>query len=220
MSVLNALEGRYSCRKFLSTTLSRTVINSLLETTQKTASWCNTQPWSIDVVSGESLRRLSDSLIEFASEGNLPNPDLAFPEQYLGLYRERRKVSGLQLYKSIGIEKGDIEKTRVQALENFYFFGAPHALLISTPKELGLYGALDCGLYISSFMLLAQELGINTIAQASVANYPDVIRQHVQIDVSRNFLCGISFGYGEETHPVNAYRTERESIENVVVFYD
>ena len=69
-------------------------------------------------------------------------------------------------------------------------------------------------------MLLAQDLGINTIAQAAVASYPDVIRQHVQIDINRYLLCGISCGYGEASHPVNRYRTERESIENVAVFYD
>jgi nitroreductase len=220
MSVQKALEGRFSCRKFAETPLPRTVINDLLKTVQKTASWCNTQPWSIDVISGESLKRLSDSLIQSASRGDVPNPDFDFPEQYSGVFRERRKVCGLQLYDSVGIQKGEVEKTKEQSLENFNFFSAPHALFISTPKELGLYGALDCGLYISSFMLLAQDLGINTIAQAAVASYPDVIRQHVQIDINRYLLCGISFGYGEESHPVNRYRTERESIENVAVFYD
>jgi nitroreductase len=123
------------------------------------------------------------------------------------------------LYESVGIQKGDVEKTQEQLLDNFRFFGAPHAVFISTPIDLGLYGALDCGLFISSFMLLAQELGINTIAQAAVASYPDIVRQHLKLDPGRNLLCGISFGYGEDSHPVNLYRTEREKIENVANFY-
>ena len=68
-------------------------------------------------------------------------------------------------------------------------------------------------------MLLAQESGINTIAQAAVASYPDIVRQHLSIESSRNLLCGISFGYGEDSHPVNSYRTEREAIENIANFY-
>jgi nitroreductase len=68
-------------------------------------------------------------------------------------------------------------------------------------------------------MLLAQELGINTIAQAAVASYPDIVRQHLKLDPGRNLLCGISFGYAEDSHPVNLYRTEREKIENVANFY-
>ena len=98
MSVQKALEGRFSCRKFAETPLPRTVINDLLKTVQKTASWCNTQPWAIDVISGESLKKLSDSLIQSASSGNVPNPDFDFPEQYSGVFRERRKVCGLQIF--------------------------------------------------------------------------------------------------------------------------
>lgn len=219
MQVTQALEKRFSCRKFKSNPVDDLILKNLLTDAQKTASWCNTQPWALDIVSGATLDGLSRSLVECAQRGDTPNPDIDFPKQYVGVFRDRRKVCGLQLYESVGIQKGDIEKTQEQLLDNFRFFGAPHAVFISTPIDLGLYGALDCGLFISSFMLLAQELGINTIAQAAVASYPDIVRQHLKLDPGRNLLCGISFGYGEDSHPVNLYRTEREKIENVANFY-
>ena len=219
MHVTQALEKRFSCRKFKSNPLDEIVIKNLLTDAQKTASWCNTQPWALDVVSGLTLDTLSRSLVESARRGDIPNPDIDFPKQYVGGFKDRRKVCGLQLYESVGIRKGDVEKTQDQLIDNFKFFGAPHVVFISTPIDLGLYGALDCGLFISSFMLLAQELGINTIAQAAVASYPDIVRQHLNLDPGRNLLCGISFGYGDESHPVNSYRTAREKIENVSNFY-
>ena len=96
-----------------------------------------------------------------------------------------------------------------QSLENFRFFGAPHVALITTEDELGVYGAIDCGLYVSNFMLAAQNLGVASIAQAALASYPDFIRGHFNLPPNRKFVCGISFGYADPAHPINSYRTAR-----------
>ena len=218
MSVIDALSNRYSCRRFKQDAVPIDLIHKILTAAQKTPSWCNTQPWDVHVVSGEALQTLSEKLEKRAASGATPNPDFLFPERYEGDYRDRRKVCGLQLYKSVGIEKGDAERTRDQALENFRFFAAPHVMFLTVPSELGVYGAVDCGLYVSSFMLVANELGVATIAQAALASYPDVVRDALNIGKERHLVCGISFGFEDTTHPINGYRTERESIASVVKF--
>jgi nitroreductase len=218
MSVIDALSNRYSCRRFKQDAVPIDLIHKILTAAQKTPSWCNTQPWDVHVVSGEALQTLSGKLEKQAASGVTPNPDFLFPERYEGDYRDRRKVCGLQLYKSVGIEKGDAERTRDQALENFRFFAAPHVMFLTVPSELGVYGAVDCGLYVSSFMLVANELGVATIAQAALASYPDVVRDALNIGKERHLVCGISFGFEDTTHPINGYRTERESIASFVKF--
>ncbi|MEK9964690.1 MAG: nitroreductase [Betaproteobacteria bacterium] len=218
MSVIDALSNRYSCRRFKQDAVPIDLIHKILTAAQKTPSWCNTQPWGVHVVSGKALQALSEKLEKQAASGATPNPDFSFPERYEGDYRDRRKVCGLQLYKSVGIEKGDAERTRDQALENFRFFAAPHVMFLTVPSELGVYGAVDCGLYVSSFMLVANELGVATIAQAALASYPDVVREALNIGKERHLVCGISFGFEDTTHPINGYRTERESIASVVKF--
>jgi len=218
MSVIDALSNRYSCRRFKRDAVPIDLIHKILTAAQKTPSWCNTQPWDVHVVSGEALQALSEKLEKQAASGATPNPDFSFPERYEGDYRDRRKVCGLQLYKSVGIEKGDTDRTRDQALENFRFFAAPHVMFLTVPSELGVYGAVDCGLYVSSFMLVANELGVATIAQAALASYPDVVREELNIGKERHLVCGISFGFEDLTHPINGYRTERESIASVVKF--
>ncbi|MEL0071031.1 MAG: nitroreductase [Betaproteobacteria bacterium] len=218
MSVIDALSNRYSCRRFKQDAVPIDLIHKILTAAQKTPSWCNTQPWGVHVVSGKALQALSEKLEKQAASGATPNPDFSFPERYEGDYRDRRKVCGLQLYKSVGIEKGDAERTRDQALENFRFFAAPHVMFLTVPSELGVYGAVDCGLYVSSFMLVANELGVATIAQAALASYPDVVRDALNIGKERYLVCGISFGFEDTTHPINSYRTERESIASVVKF--
>ena len=85
--------------------------------------------------------------------------DFPFPREYLGVYLERRRESGFQLYNSLGIARGDKAAYAKQALENYNFFGAPHVAIIHTDEALGVYGAIDCGAYVSNFMLAAQALG-------------------------------------------------------------
>ena len=103
-----------------------------------------------------------------------PGPIQTSPTQLPteGVYRDRRKVCGVQLYQSLGIGKDDRAAAAEQALENFRLFGAPHVAIVTTDEKLGVYGMLDCGLYAQSFMLAARDSGVDTIAQAALASYP------------------------------------------------
>ncbi len=215
-SVHDALRTRFSCRRFLRKSVAQETIESILATAQLTPSWCNTQPWQIIVLSGDEADRLREALHAHATSGARAKPDFPFPPEYAGIYRDRRKVCGVQLYQSLGIGKENQAAAAEQALENFRFFGAPHVLLITTPESLGVYGAIDCGLYISSFILAARERGIDTIAQAALASYPDWLREYFQLPAERKFVCGIAFGYADAGHPVNSYRTGRANIGDVV----
>ena len=59
MSVIEALSKRYSCRKFKSDELPGTLLSDLLVAAQKTASWCNTQPWSVHILSGDARGKVA-----------------------------------------------------------------------------------------------------------------------------------------------------------------
>ncbi len=212
----DALRSRFSCRRFLRTPVARETIESILATAQRTPSWCNTQPWEIVLLSGDETVRLRDKLFAHAKSGARANPDFAFPPQYAGVYRDRRKTCGVQWYQSLGIGRENRAAAAELALENFRFFEAPHVLFITTPESLGVYGAIDCGLYVSSFILAAREHGIDSIPQAALASYPDWLRAYFQLPAQRKFVCGIAFGYGDTAHPVNNTRTERADIAGVV----
>jgi nitroreductase len=218
--VKEALRSRFSCRRFLPKDVPRATIESILTTAQMTPSWCNTQPWQNILLSGQAVNHLADKLYAHAASGARAQPDFAFPTRYEGIYRDRRKVCGVQLYQSLGIGKDERDKAAEQALENFRFFGAPHVLLISTSDALGTYGAVDCGLYVCAFILAAREHGVDSIAQAAIASYPDVLRDHFDVGPDRKFLCAIPFGYADGAHPANAYRTERADLADVVDWRD
>ena len=211
---------RYSCRKYQDRPVPREDIDAILAVAQKTPSWCNTQPWQLILLSGEALEKFRGAMYAHAATGVPINPDFAFPPRYEGVYRDRRKVCGVQLYQALGIGREDKAAAAEQSLENFRFFGAPHLALITSEAELGTYGALDCGLYVANFMLAAGGLGVATIAQAALASYPDFIRGYFKLPENRKMVCGIAFGYADESHPINGYRTARAPVADSVLRYD
>jgi nitroreductase len=111
---------------------------------------------------------------------------------------------------------GDRAASGKQAMENFRLFGAPHMLLITSERDLGTYGAIDCGLYMGSVLLAAQSLGIGMIPQAALATYAPLMHDHFGIPDSRMVVVGASFGYADDCHPANAFRSRRAALEDVV----
>lgn len=212
------LAERYSCRAFKPEPVPRAVIERIVRTAQRTASWCNSQPWHATIISGAETERFRKAMYETAASGADAAPDFPWPREYLGVYLARRRESGFQLYDAVGIAKGDKVAAAKQALENFNFFGAPHVAIITTTEPLGVYGAVDCGAYVSNFMLAAQALGIGSIAQAALARRSDVVRDHLKLADDRRVVCGISFGYAAHDNVINSYRTSRAPLSEAVTF--
>jgi nitroreductase len=216
----NLLAQRFSCRAFMPDPVPRAVIERLLNAAQKTASWCNSQPWQLVIASGAATRKFRDALYPVAASGAPLNGDFPFPREYRGVYLERRRESGFQLYNTLGIARGDKAAYQKQALENFNFFGAPHVAIITSDEALGVYGAVDCGGYVNNFMLAAQALGLATVPQAALAFHSQVVRKHFGLGDDRRVVCGISFGFPDRDHKVNSYRTSRASLADAVTFVD
>ncbi|HEV2153829.1 nitroreductase [Bradyrhizobium sp.] len=214
------LNERYSVRAFLPREVDRATIEHVLTTAQRTASWCNSQPWQVIIASGEAKERFRQSIYKEASGGLGDDYDFTPPREYVGVYLDRRRESGFQLYNTLGIPRGDRSGYAKQALENYNFFGAPHVAIIHTNEPLGIYGAIDCGAYVSNFMLAAQALGLGTIPQAALARHSGLIRRHFNLPDDRRVVCGISFGYADNAHKVNSYRTSRATVADTVTFVD
>lgn len=208
---------RYSCRAYLDTPVPRPVIERILRVAQRTASWCNAQPWKLWITSGEETERLRQALLEAVD--NVPaQPDYEWPREYLGVHLDRRRECGLALYESVGIARDDKQAAQQQARENFRLFGAPHALIVTCEALLGDYAAIDSGAYAASFMLAARAMGVASIAQASLAARPDLLRRHFGMAESDRVVFGISFGYADEQHPINQFRTTRAGLADAVVW--
>lgn len=217
---INALRrlifGCATCRAYLQEQVPEEVIRSIVDLARGTASWCNTQPWDLVITSGDSTDRFRDALMAQVRQHPGLDSDFPFPDEYRGVYLDRRRQSGLQLYEALGIGRGDKERRESQSLENFRLFGAPHVAIVTVPEELGTYGAVDAGGFVSSFLLSAQAHGVATTPQAALAMQSGFIREYFAIAEGRKVVCGISFGYADRAHPVNGYRTERAGVDDIL----
>jgi nitroreductase len=213
------LKKRYSCRGFLPREVPRSTIERLLEVAQRTPSWCNAQPWQVHIASGAATERFRQALLAHVP-GKPASAEFEFPREYRGVYLERRRECGFQLYDAVGVAKGDRAASARQGMENYRLFGAPHALIVTTDEALGVYGVLDCGAWVNNFMLAAAAEGVASIAQAALATHPDAVRAFFNIGPERRIVCGMSFGYEDAAHPANTFRTRRAKTEEVATWLD
>lgn len=213
------LDARWSCRAFLDTPVPADLVGEMFDLAQRTASWCNTQPWHAHVVSGEAIVRFAETLTEHARENEI-TPDLPMPDAYVGVYKERRREAGYRLYASLGINREDLDRRAAQHLRNFEFFGAPHVAVITTDRNQGVYGAVDCGAYVANVLNAATSLGIATIPQAAIAMHSEPVRRFLDLPDDRLVVCAISFGFADLDDPVNGFRTSRGSAADAVTYLD
>ena len=210
------LRQRYSCRSFRENPVPRETIEAVLASAQRTGSWCNVQPWAVVVTSGNATDRVRTALHAAAAASEKATMELPPPAEYRGIYLDRRRAAGFGLYAALGIARDDRAARERQMLENYRMFRAPHLALISSPRELGTYGAIDCGAYIANFLLAATAHGLGTIAMASITRYPAILRGALPVPESHNLVAGIAFGYACGDAPANAFRTDREDVAGAV----
>ena len=209
------MKSRFSCRGFLAKAVEQKFIDQIIETAQKVPSWCNSQPWQVIFLREKTRELLSEKLV-YSADQAFETPDIDFPKRYAGVYKTRRSTCGWQLYNAVGVQKGDREGASQQMAKNYEFFGAPHVAIITTPKDLGAYGVLDCGAFITAFTLAAAAIGVSSIPQAAIAGRAPIVREVLNIEVDRDVLCAISFGFAYKDNPANSFRTQRADLDEFV----
>ncbi len=217
-TLTSLLESRWTCRAYTPEAVPEETVTALLAAAQRSASWCNTQPWQVEVVSGPALEELRTALLEHVLSAP-QSPDLPWPAGYPGAYGDRRRTCGFQLYDALDIARDDKDARVVQMLKNFEFFGAPHVAIVHTPSALGPYGAVDAGLWLQSFLLGAEALGLGAAPQAALASYGAFFRERFGLGEDRMVVFGVSFGFPDRDAPVNGFRTERAEVVDAARFH-
>jgi nitroreductase len=221
METLDAIRLRASTRAFLDQPVDRALIETLLEAARWAPSGVNTQPWQVVVVTGLTKEKLSLALAAARASGTPDNPDYAYyPAVWLEPYKSRRKACGLALYQAQGIALEDAQKRKAAWLDNYRFFGAPVGLLFFLDNTLATGSWVDMGMFIQNVMLAAVDRGLATCPQASIAEYPDIVRALLHIPAQRALVCGMSLGYADASAAVNHYRTARAAVDTFTQWHD
>ncbi len=220
MSLTDLLKKRVSIRAFLDKPVPEEILKKIFTDAQLSPSNCNVQPWQIYVVSGEKKEALKERLLQTVMSGKMPNPDFDWKVKYEGVHRDRQFGSANALYSTMGIERTDKRARAAAMVRNWTFFDAPHALFFTMERYLNIMGAVDMGIYAQTLTLLMTEHGISSCMQGALGQFPDPVRELLGIPDNLGILFGMSFGYADESAAVNKTKTDREPLENSVVFFN
>lgn len=217
MNVSEAICTQRTTRAFKSTPVAEEVIQEVLELARLAPSNSNTQPWRIDIVSGAARDRLKQAIHAEMQAGIKPYP--VFPPGGSGLkgrYKERQRECAYQYFGAVGIDKEDKVARRNLSLQNYEFFGAPHAAFLSYPQTMHRANALDIGIFLQTLMLLFVERGIASCPQGALATYPNPVKAMLPVPEENAILCGLSFGYPDTDAQINSAQAKmgREPVEN------
>ena len=220
MNILEAIKARHSTRAFLEKPVERETLQAILETASWAPSGVNTQPWKVVVLGKEKIHTLSEALIAARANRTEANPDYNYyPDQWKEPYLSRRRNTGLKLYRALGIGPKDKQQQLEAWSRNYRFFDAPTGLLFFIERGMQTGSWMDMGMFMQSIMLAAKEFELDTCPQASLAEYPDIVRAQLGIDNNLLLLAGMAIGYADLTSPVNQYRLPRESVDSFTQWY-
>jgi len=220
MNVKEALQQRKSTRAFLDKEVEPEKINTILDAARHAPSGVNTQPWQVAVVSGETKQKLQGKIEATFRGGDKGKADYPYyPTEWLEPYKARRKECGLLMYKTLEIKREDRERQMDQWAANYRAFDAPVMLLFFMDRKMQTGSYMDYGMFLQSIMLTAVEEGLATCPQASIADYPDIIKETLGYPEDNILLAGMALGYEDKDALVNSYRTSREDVGSFTQYF-
>ncbi len=215
VTVTDAVNRRKSVRAFLPDPVSNEVLEELLTTASRSPSGGNVQPWRIYVVNGESMDRFREFLTDRQPEALAYD---IYPKSLTEPYRSSRFKIGEDMYAAIGVEREDKAGRFAQFAKNLDFFGAPAALFCFIDRQMGPPQWSDLGMFLQTFMLLAQEAGLDTCAQEAWAVHEAAVGEFVGAPDELGIFCGMAIGHADTEHPINTVTSEREPLDVFATF--
>lgn len=220
MNVSEAVDYRRSVRGFLDKPVDPALVKDIVERASRAASGGNLQPWHVDIVHGESIAKLKTIMAEKIANRESETPEYPiYPSGLTQPWEGRRAEVGEMLYTSLNIPREDKMGRAMWFSRNFQFFGAPVGLFISLDRQMGLPQWADAGALLNSIMLLLCEAGLDSCPQECWAVYPKTISAFIGIPPERMLFTGMSIGWRNPDHAINALRSDRAAVDDFTTFH-
>ncbi|MFE6158162.1 nitroreductase [Streptomyces sp. NPDC056486] len=213
------IRGRHATRAFRPDAVPADTMRAIFSLAGTAPSNSNAQPWQVEVVSGAARERLANAL-EAAHAEQRVSADLPYSEDmYAQVHRARRAAFGAELYGALGIGPDDHAARAAYDAESLRFYGAPHAAFLFVHGDGVARLTADVGAYMQTLLLAMTAYGVDSCPQGLLSFYADTVRGELGVTGGK-LLVGISFGYADETAPVNRVTTERAALEATTIFHD
>lgn len=220
--VFAAARTRRSVRAYKTDPVPSQLLRDIVALGRHAPSGSNIQPWRVHVLTGATLKRVGSAIQSaFLSDESGHQRDYDYyTDPVFEPYLKRRRECGWGLYGTLGIGRGDHEKSKMYRAGNYVFFGAPAGLIFTIERKLEKGSWLDYGMFLQTLMLAARAQGLHTCAEASIASYPDVVRRELKLSHDWVVICGMAMGYADADAVVNTFQPSRIALEEYATFLD
>ena len=219
MELIEGIEPRRSFRAFKPTPIPEATISAILKTATCSPSYTNSQPWEVAVVTGQSRDELARILYALAEADTPPKPDLPLPTSWPGEMTNRSREHGARRFEIMGIDRDDKQARKQFGLGNYKFYDAPCAFFLFMDSSLTQWSIFDVGMFAENLMLAGHNFGLGSCLQASLAHYPEAIRQFLKIPDSKKLIIGISVGYPDDDAKINTYYAQKAKPDDFTRWY-
>jgi nitroreductase len=220
MDAIECIRNRKSIRKFLPDPVPRKLLEEILETAKWSPSYKDSQPWEVILLSGAKKEALSQMLLNKLENEDQPTPDLEAPRSWPAPEQARIDQLLRARQQATGIDLNAPENIIRSKKANFRFYNAPHAVYLLQDASLSDWSLFDIGLFAQSLMLAAHAKGLGTVPQAYATDYAREVKEFLAIPESKRLILGLSLGYPDLDSPVNATRTDRMAIDELVTWLE
>jgi nitroreductase len=215
MDVSEAVRRRKSIRQFTADPVADETLRELLTLAARSPSGGNVQPWRIYVLNGDSMARFR----EFITDRPIETGEYdIYPANLWEPYRTNRFALGEAMYATLGIARDDKAGRLAQFAKNDDFFGAPAGLFCFIDRRMGPPQWSDLGMFLQTFMLLAQEAGLDTCAQEYWSVRHAAVSEFVGAPSDEMLFCGMAIGVADPDAAVNNLESERMPLEQWATF--
>lgn len=207
MQVSEAVAKRSSIRAFTEQQVPSELLRELVSKAARSPSGGNVQPWRIFVLNGDAMVRFK-AHCEVQTEPEAPAYAI-YPQGLTEPYRSSRFKVGEDMYALLGIAREDKEARIARLMENYQFFGAPAAFFCYVDRQMGPPQWSDLGMFLQTFMLLAEEAGLSTCAQEAWGTRPQTVGSFLDVPEELMIFCGMAIGYKDPSAKVNDLKSDR-----------
>jgi len=219
--LLDCVYHRKSVRAFIKNRpLPNGLLQGIIKDATRAPSSKNVQAYHFYAVSGEAKVELSKRLVQRAEQKATPEPEVPYDKRDQPELKNRAWELGMALYRHLGIDRKDKEAREKFNLRNFTGFDAPTLLFCYIPRTLEGWAILDLGLVLGHLILLCEREGLGTCLQASLASYPDIVREFTGAADDEKLVVGLSVGYPDSDAVESSFSTGRVSVERVFTSID
>jgi nitroreductase len=214
------ITARHCKRAFLPQPVPRVLLERVLVAAAHAPSTRNGQPWRVVVLTGEAREALAHRLCDEFDRGvpaalDYPNR----PASTDPIVEERARQAGAGVLRAKGVARDDRDARREHLRQNMQFYGAPAVLVFHLPADAVPGAFLELGFFVQNVMLGLVACGLGSCPQASVAGYPHLLRDALDLP-GRLIVCTLSVGYPDPAAPVNAFAPTRATLSEYTRWHD